>query len=93
MNVILQYREKSKCLPSNSKFALLTSVLIHVGLAINWPSDNMYWTDKTRGVIMVSRIDGRFERTVISNLPQPYGLTVDPVHRLVHATTIALTAS
>lgn len=53
----------------------------------------MYWTDKTQGVIMVSRVDGRFERTLISNLPQPYGLAVDPVHRLVYATTIALAAS
>ena len=49
------------------------------GLAVDWLSDNLYWTDETEGVIYVSRMDGRYPVRLIENLADPRGIAVDPV--------------
>lgn len=61
--------------------ASLVLLLLLAGIAVNWISSNLYWTHNTRGVIMISRTDGRYERTLLSNLKKPYGIVVEITHR------------
>lgn len=57
------------------------------GIAVNWISSNLYLTYNHRGTIMVARTDGRFEKTLISNLNQPKGIAIEITHRFVALTS------
>ncbi|XP_066588132.1 low-density lipoprotein receptor-related protein 2 isoform X2 [Prorops nasuta] len=54
-------------------------------LAIDWISDNLYWTEvdstgaKTVGRVMVSKSDGRYRRSLVTvDLENPTAIVVDP---------------
>ncbi len=49
------------------------------GLAIDWVSDRIYWTDaETRRVEMAS-LDGSVQKTIAeTNLDKPHAIAVDP---------------
>ncbi|KAJ8310212.1 hypothetical protein KUTeg_012077 [Tegillarca granosa] len=49
------------------------------GLALDWTTDNLYWTDSTKRKIMVAKVDGRFQKALInSDLQEPLGIAVHP---------------
>ena len=49
------------------------------GVAIDWVSKNMYWTDSGLDRIEVSRLDGTKRKTLISTgLVNPRSIVVDP---------------
>ena len=54
------------------------------GLAIDWMSRNIYWTDEGRGAISVARLDGNQEgatlgkRRLLISVPHPRSIVVDP---------------
>ncbi|XP_037085520.1 prolow-density lipoprotein receptor-related protein 1-like [Pollicipes pollicipes] len=49
------------------------------GLAVDWVAGNLYWCDKGRDTIEVSRLDGRFARVLVSEgLDEPRALCVHP---------------
>ena len=50
------------------------------GIAIDWISKNMYWTDTGVDRIFVSRLDGSHRRSIINeSLQNPRAIEVDPV--------------
>lgn len=57
-----------------------------VDIAVDWVGRNLYWLEvnqsalpRPRGMIMVSKLDGRYKRSVVANvLERPTSLAVDP---------------
>lgn len=50
------------------------------GVAVDWISKNLYWTDSGFDRIEVSRLDGTNHKTLFSDgLVNPRGIAVDPV--------------
>lgn len=59
---------------------------VPLDVATDWLSGNIYWTESRRGqgLIMMSKEDGRYRRTVISgNLEFPTSVALDPEHGLM----------
>lgn len=48
-------------------------------IAVDWVAENLYWTDKKRGLIEVSRLDGSFRRVISSQIFKPSIIAVDPI--------------
>ncbi|KAH3774761.1 hypothetical protein DPMN_176154, partial [Dreissena polymorpha] len=68
----------------------LTFTYLHSGLsrgevkiALDWISNNLYWTDPTfRSVTVQSlRNDGNYKIIVFDNVEKPTGIAVDPIHQ------------
>lgn len=53
------------------------------GVAVDWISRRLYWTDSTKDTIEVASLDNATLRTVIinRNLVNPRGIAVDPLQR------------
>ncbi|XP_071941661.1 low-density lipoprotein receptor-related protein 1-like isoform X2 [Antedon mediterranea] len=50
------------------------------GLAVDWIGRNLYWCDKGLDVIEVSKLDGRYRKTLISeDLDEPRAIIVNPM--------------
>ena len=50
------------------------------GVAVDWISKNLYWTDSGTDRIEVSRLDGTHHKTLFSSdLVNPRAIAVDPV--------------
>ena len=50
------------------------------GVAVDWISKNLYWTDSGTDRIEVSRLDGTHHKTLFSDdLVNPRAIVVDPV--------------
>lgn len=49
------------------------------GIAVDWIGQNLYWTDQKRGLIEVSRLDGRFRRVISTQIFKPSLIAVDPL--------------
>ena len=53
-----------------------------IGLAVEWNSLQLYWTDLTNDTISVSDFEGNDKHTLISSeLDVPYGIVLDPHER------------
>lgn len=58
--------------------------MIPTSLAVDWVSNNLYWTEienptHTGGRLMVSKADGRYKRSlIVQNLELPTAVAVDP---------------
>ena len=48
------------------------------GLAVEWDSLQLYWTDYYSNSIMVSDLDGNNKRIVVSSLSKPTHIVLDP---------------
>ncbi|XP_076313100.1 LDL receptor protein 1 isoform X3 [Tachypleus tridentatus] len=49
------------------------------GLAVDWIGRNLYWCDKRKDTIEVSRLDGKFRKILIrKNLEEPRAIVLDP---------------
>ena len=57
--------------------------LFSPGIAVDWVSSNLYWTDSDLGSIWVSRIDGSYITILLRNLTQPHGIAIDMQERYV----------
>ena len=52
------------------------------GLAVEWTSLQLYWTDTTNNTISVSDFEGNNKRTLFSSeLDEPRGIVLDPYER------------
>ena len=53
------------------------------GLAIDWISRNMYFTDSETRTIEVASLNGQYRKTLIqSHISNPRGIAVDPIDGL-----------
>nr|XP_053653848.1 low-density lipoprotein receptor-related protein 4-like [Cherax quadricarinatus] len=60
----------------NRKVLVDTNVAWPNGLSLDWQEQELYWTDARADRIQAIGIDGRNRRTVVTDLPHPYGVTV-----------------
>ena len=52
------------------------------GVAVDWISQNIYWTDSGRNTIEVSKADGTNRKVLFhTDLVNPRGIVVHPVNR------------
>ena len=53
------------------------------GIAIDWMSRNIYWSQQELGRIEVSRLDGGYRRIIVKEEPGKYinRLKIDPIQR------------
>jgi low-density lipoprotein receptor-related protein 4 len=64
---------------SNYEDIISTNLSTPTGLAVDWIANNIYWTDTTRKVIEVSRLDGSCRKVLIyDKVEDPRALTVFP---------------
>lgn len=56
------------------------------GIAIDWISRRLYWTDSSKDTVEVADLDNSTRRAVIINkqLVNPRGIAVDPVQRYIY---------
>ena len=45
---------------------------------MDWISDNLYWSAEDLGMVVVSRVDGRYPHVLMSNIGRPRGIDVNP---------------
>lgn len=49
------------------------------GLALDWVSGNLFWTDSTNSVLKVARKDGAYQRVFVNDkVFSPLGIAVHP---------------
>lgn len=53
------------------------------GLAVDWIGRNLYWCDKQADSIEVSKLNGRYRKTLLRGKPldEPRALVLDPFAR------------
>lgn len=56
------------------------------GVAVDWVSRRLYWTDSSKDTIEVASLDDPKQRAVVvrGNLVNPRGITVDPRSKYVN---------
>ncbi|XP_029850375.2 prolow-density lipoprotein receptor-related protein 1 [Ixodes scapularis] len=72
---------KRMCLNGSQEHQVLHSTTVQNpdGLAVDWVGRNLYWCDKGKDTIEVSRLDGAFRRVLLrEGLEEPRAIVVDP---------------
>ncbi|RDD47933.1 Low-density lipoprotein receptor-related protein 4 [Trichoplax sp. H2] len=69
-----------------NKYIISDGVLSPECVAVDWIHDTIYWTDTGLDAIKMSDLDGRYVKTIISNIADPRGLAVDPVDGYIYFT-------
>ena len=64
---------------------MIDKSLLHPdGIAVDWISRNLYWTDTGTDRIEVSRLNGTSRRVLIADdLEEPRAITLDPIYGYV----------
>lgn len=64
---------------SNTKVLVSTNLTTPNGLAVDWIADNIYWTDTSRKVLEVAKLDGSSRKVLIhDSLDEPRALALFP---------------
>nr|XP_039251753.1 low-density lipoprotein receptor-related protein 2-like [Styela clava] len=58
------------------------------GIAADWVSKNIYWTDTEQGTISVALLDGRYKKTLLTRLDRPFAIALHPEHGEMYWTTV-----
>ena len=54
------------------------------GIAVDWIGRNLYWCDRGKSTIEVSKLNGKFRRVLIkSNLEEPHAIVLNPLEGLM----------
>lgn len=54
------------------------------GIAVDWIGRNLYWCDKGKSTIEVSRLDGKYRRVLVrKNLEEPRAIVVNPLEGIL----------
>ena len=63
---------------------LFTDISRCNGVAVDWISHHVYWTDETRQTVEMADYSGQYRRILVHvGLRWPRGIVVDPIDRLV----------
>jgi len=57
----------------------LNDLMMLTGMAVDWIADNLYWVAEDRGYIVMSRLDGRYPKVIVTGLTRPRSITVNPL--------------
>lgn len=64
---------------SENKIIIKENLTTPDGIAVDWLSENLYWTDTGRKVLEVSKIDGTCRKVIFNKgLDEPRAITVFP---------------
>ncbi|XP_076823399.1 prolow-density lipoprotein receptor-related protein 1-like isoform X2 [Clavelina lepadiformis] len=72
---------RSAALNVTDSIETIHKALVHSahGIAVDWVARNLYWSDKGLDTIEVSKLDGRYRKTLIrSGLDEPRALALNP---------------
>ena len=76
---------KSNLDGSNREVLVDSSLQSPDGLAVDWVSQKVYWTDGEKGTIEVASTNGEDHKLLIwEGLGKPRAIVVDPLRRCVH---------
>lgn len=57
------------------------------GIAVDWVAKNLYWCDKGKNTIEVSKLNGRFRKILINkSLEEPRAISLDPIRGYMYWT-------
>ena len=59
------------------------NALFMSGIALDWITENIYWTDFSLNQVWMARSDGRYQRIIARNLAGPHGIVVDQTRKWV----------
>lgn len=70
---------KRSCIDGTNVTTINNNVGVCDGLAVEWKSSHLYWTDTTSNTISVSDLEGNNTRILVSaSLDEPRGIVLDP---------------
>lgn len=53
------------------------------GLAIDWIAENLYFSDKSKGIIEIVALTGRYRHVLLSQINKPSQINIDPVNGIL----------
>ncbi|XP_014280390.1 low-density lipoprotein receptor-related protein 4 isoform X1 [Halyomorpha halys] len=62
----------------NHTWDIMTNLSQPDGLAVDWISNTIYWSDKGTKMIEVSKLDGSFRKVIIPNAEEPKCIAIHP---------------
>lgn len=75
----------------SSTTTIISGIGVCDGLAVEWRTSQLYWTDTTSDTISVSDLNGNNQRSVISSeLDEPRAIALDPDSGRVLVTVAAV---
>ena len=70
---------KRSCIDGANVTTINNNVGVCDGLAVEWKSSHLYWTDTTNNAISISDMEGNNTRILVSaSLDEPRGIVLDP---------------
>ena len=76
---VIQLNIKRFHIDTRSTATIISNIGWCEGLAVQWRTSQLYWTDSTYNSISVSALDGNNQRAIISSgLDAPRGIALDP---------------
>ena len=76
---VTEKKIKRSCIDGTNMTTTNDNVGVCDGLAVDWISSQLYWTDTTNNTISVSDLEGKNTRILVSaGLDEPRGIVLDP---------------
>ena len=76
---VTEYKIKRSCIDGTNITTINNNAGVCDGLAVEWKSSQLYWTDTTNNMIWLSDLEGNNTRILVSaSLDEPRGIVLDP---------------
>ena len=78
---VAEFKLKRSCIDGTNVTIINNNVGVCDGLAVEWMTAQLYWTDTTNDSIWVSDLEGNNPRILVyTGLDEPRGIALDPEH-------------
>ena len=78
---VAEFKLKRSCIDGTNVTIINNNVGVCDGLAVEWMTSQLYWTDTTNDSIWVSDLEGNNPRILVyTGLDEPRGIALDPEH-------------